>query len=637
MLRKTILIMFVMLSISGATMLLNVQLIRSVHCDSDVDYMLYEHHGGWWCDAEKTTDDTEDDLMCWALTATNVLEWTGWGLVGGMWNTDEMFEYSQDYWDDHAGSPPPFWHWWFDGTGADHAGGGNFWPTYTWTNYYHPQGTLSQVMTAIDDWLHAGYGIGLFVGDGAHYITCWGFRYDDSFDKTTNPDDYYLGVWGTNSDDSIGTGPAVDRPNNLMYYPVDWDGTHWNLGGGLGGWYIGYVCAFEPFPDNNRPVANAGGPYTGDEGSAITFDGSGSSDPDGDTLQYRWDFDNDGLWDTAWSSSPYASHTWYDDYTETVVLQVHDSRSEGALMDGATASVTVNNVAPTVNAGPDQTVIIEGDTVSFSGSFMDPGTDDTHTIEWDFGDGSTTSGTLTPTHAYGDNGVYTVTLTVTDDDDGVGIDDLVVTVQFNVAPTATIDSMIQPNPQFILPTVHTLTFTGSFTDPGWLDTHTATWDFGDGTVVPGTLTEENVEPDATGTTTADHVYSDPGTYTVTLTITDDDGGVGTDTMEVIVVGAEEAKEIINEYIQSLPEEAFKGNPKQRKKAFNNMFSAINDMLADEEWLGAIQHLRNNIRQKTDGFENGSGPTKDWIVAPVAQEDICMKIDDLTAYLETLVV
>lgn len=203
----------------------------------------------------------------------------------------------------------------------------------------------------------------------------------------------------------------------------------------------------------------------------------------------------------------------------------------------------------------------------------------------------------------------------------------------NVAPTATLDSLDQPNPQFILPTVHTLTFTGSFTDPGWLDTHTATWDFGDGTVVSGTLAEENIEPDATGTTTADHVYSDPGTYTVTLTITDDDGAVGTDTMEVTVVGAGEAKEIINEYIQSLPDEAFRNNPNQRKKALNNMFSAIDDMLADEEWKGAIQDLRNNIRGKSDGFVDGR-LSNDWIIDPTAQQEICMKIDDLTAYLET---
>jgi PKD repeat protein len=67
--------------------------------------------------------------------------------------------------------------------------------------------------------------------------------------------------------------------------------------------------------------------------------------------------------------------------------------------------------------------------VFFSGSFIDPGTADTHTIVWDCGDGHTTSGTLTASHTYAAAGTYTVTLTVTDDDGGSGSDTLAVTVE----------------------------------------------------------------------------------------------------------------------------------------------------------------------------------------------------------------
>ena len=172
-------------------------------------------------------------------------------------------------------------------------------------------------------------------------------------------------------------------------------------------------------PVNDAPVADAGGPYASREGTPITFDAAASSDIDNDQLQYRWDFNGDGLWDTEYATAPIAAHTWYDDYTGTVTVEVWD----GNITQTATASVTVNNVAPIPNAGADQAVD-EGATVSFAGSFTDPGAD-THTIQWDFGDGSSDSGSLTASHSYADNGVYTVTLTVTDDDGGVGTDTLI--------------------------------------------------------------------------------------------------------------------------------------------------------------------------------------------------------------------
>jgi uncharacterized repeat protein (TIGR01451 family) len=260
---------------------------------------------------------------------------------------------------------------------------------------------------------------------------------------------------------------------------------------------------------NIPPVADANGPYLGDEGSAIIFDGSGSSDPDGQIVLYEWDFDGDGLYDAS-STSATTTQTWGDDYTGTIGLKVTDN---DGLTDIATTTVTIANVAPSVNAGPDQTAD-EGSTLSFSGNYTDPGWLDTHIIEWDFGDGNTASGTLTPSHTYCDNGEYIVTLTVTDDDGGVGQDTLTVTVN-NVPPIAEAGS-----DQEVF-TGDTIYFNGSLTDPGTCDTHTYAWDFGDGTIITGTLTPT-------------HIYYNQGTYTVTLSVIDDDGGESFDTLKIVV-------------------------------------------------------------------------------------------------------
>lgn len=102
---------------------------------------------------------------------------------------------------------------------------------------------------------------------------------------------------------------------------------------------------------NQQPVADAGGPYTANVGDTITFNASGSIDPDGYLIGYRWDWTNDGTWDTAWLSSPYATHSYSSTGTYVVNIEVKDN-------DGATdtdlTSVTIpgGNQAPSIPHRP---------------------------------------------------------------------------------------------------------------------------------------------------------------------------------------------------------------------------------------------------------------------------------------------
>jgi PKD repeat protein len=91
---------------------------------------------------------------------------------------------------------------------------------------------------------------------------------------------------------------------------------------------------------NSPPVSNPGGPYSGATGQPIAFDGSGSSDPDGNNLVYAWNFGDGGT-----ASSALTSHTYIAAGSYLVSLTVTDDGSP-ALSNTATTSATVINLIP---------------------------------------------------------------------------------------------------------------------------------------------------------------------------------------------------------------------------------------------------------------------------------------------------
>jgi PKD repeat protein len=125
------------------------------------------------------------------------------------------------------------------------------------------------------------------------------------------------------------------------------------------------------------------------------------------------------------------AHTYHDDDPtgtpfDTYTVQLTYSDDDGGTTTEST-SITVYNLPAVVTLEADVTVAVNTP-VPFSGTVSDASALDTHVLEWDMGDGTIITGTLEPTHTYTAAGVYTVTLTVTDDDTGVGSDQQVVTV-----------------------------------------------------------------------------------------------------------------------------------------------------------------------------------------------------------------
>ena len=174
---------------------------------------------------------------------------------------------------------------------------------------------------------------------------------------------------------------------------------------------------------NRPPVANAGGPYTADEGDHVTLDASRSTDPDidGAITRYEWDLDNDGVFNDATGAT--ITTVFGDQGTYLVGLRVTDDKGAQAT---TTTQVTVRNVPPTVGtiSVPSSPAAVNT-TIAVSAPFSDPGLRDTHTAVWDWNDGATSAGTVLETgstksasgiHVYRTPGVYTARLTVIDKD-----------------------------------------------------------------------------------------------------------------------------------------------------------------------------------------------------------------------------
>jgi PKD repeat protein len=277
--------------------------------------------------------------------------------------------------------------------------------------------------------------------------------------------------------------------------------------------------------NNIRPVPRIG-PLANsyDEGSEVPFDATGSTDADDKVLTYSWNFGDEtcfALIQPADCTQAQPKHRYATDGGYKVGLFVSDSY----YLEATETVVTIRNVAPSIFFDGSFGGVDEGSTWTVGGGFTDPGTDP-WSATVDYGDGGGTQ-TLalsdkrfTLSHTYADDGVYDVNVSVRDDHETtskggpVGVRNVKPDVRAGADQTFT--------------SGQTFNLAGSFSDPGVRDAPWA-WSvaWGSGTPTAGSTNTQ-------GAISASRRMCAAGTYTVTLSVTDKDGGTGSDDVQVSV-------------------------------------------------------------------------------------------------------
>jgi PKD repeat protein len=255
-------------------------------------------------------------------------------------------------------------------------------------------------------------------------------------------------------------------------------------------------------------------------GSNVTFDASGSKDPDGTIAKYEWDMDGNGTYEISGEGKPTITASYAQPGTRTVGVRVTDNNGATAT---ATTTLTIQNRPPNASFTATPNPVSPNATATFDASASKDPDGTIAKYEWDLdGNGSyeTNTGTkATATRSYTTEGTVNVGLRITDNSGATATTTSPITVK-NQAPTASFTAT--PNPAN---TNATVSFNaGASVDPdGTIAKYE--WDLdGNGTY------ETN-----TGTTkTTSRSYTTPGEITVGLRVTDNKAATGTTTKVITI-------------------------------------------------------------------------------------------------------
>ncbi len=272
---------------------------------------------------------------------------------------------------------------------------------------------------------------------------------------------------------------------------------------------------------NQSPTASFTAlPNPASTGATVSFNATGSSDPDGTIAKYEWDLDGNGSYETDGGATATTTRSYATSGDRTIGLRVTDSNGATAT---TTRTLTVQNRAPTASFTVSPNPVGIGSNATFNAAASSDPDGTIAKYEWDLdGNGSyetDTGTTATTSRSYASAGNVTVGLRVTDNNGATATTTRSLTVQ-NQVPTASFT--VTPNP---VGTGASVSFNAAASsDPdGTIAKYE--WDLdGNG----------SYETDTGTTATTSRSYASAGNVTVGLRVTDNSGGTGTTTRTVTV-------------------------------------------------------------------------------------------------------
>ena len=215
----------------------NVARIKQAIIDNYVEGKLFEMKNLGFIDVEKTWYGDDDDLMCVAATASNMLVGSGWAAQAGFTNSDDVFEAMLDAFpNEGTGLNGPHIPWFFSGYAQrgmgsyDSPGFKGYLPQYEFINMTE-HFDFNYETEAVYNKLREGYAasISLYLYRfedheqfGAHAVTLWGFVTDPNYPADSKK--HYKYIFVTDSDSNLAK-KGKDRrtaPDIMSMIPIEY-------------------------------------------------------------------------------------------------------------------------------------------------------------------------------------------------------------------------------------------------------------------------------------------------------------------------------------------------------------------------------------------------------------------------------